>query len=60
MPKRVSLIGEVYGRLTVVRLHDRLQRGKMTVVRWFCRCQCGSERVIDTGSLRKGRAIRQN
>lgn len=54
MAKRVDLIGQVFGRLTVVRLHDRQRRGKMIVIRWLCRCECGAERFVDTGSLRKG------
>lgn len=49
----IDLTGRVFGRLTVIeRAHSR---GK--IIYWRCRCQCGAEREIYGGSLRRGRTL---
>lgn len=49
-PKRARLVGETFGRLTVVR-YDRSLRGATT---WLCRCVCGAEKVVRGSELRAG------
>lgn len=44
-----DLAGQVFGRLTAV---EPRKVGNRT--HWLCRCDCGAEKVIDAGSLRKG------
>jgi hypothetical protein len=44
----IDLTGEKYGRLTVV---SRVVTGKPGV-KWLCRCDCGKEKIVSTGSLR--------
>lgn len=45
-----DMVGQKYGRLTVVKLSGR----KAHTILWFCRCDCGNEKVVAGGSLRKG------
>ncbi len=42
-------IGEIYGRLTVVRISPR--RSASGNVYWWCRCTCGKEREVPSDSL---------
>ena len=42
-------IGEVYGRLTVIRPSER--RTKSGNVFWWCRCVCGLEREVPSDKL---------
>ena len=42
-------VGEVYGRLTVVRPSDR--RTKSGNAYWWCRCVCGREREVPSDKL---------
>jgi len=44
---RLDLTGQVFGRLTV------LERRPAST--WRCRCECGKETLVQTGSLRNGR-----
>lgn len=50
MPK-LELVGQVYGRLTVLRRHNT--EGKP---RWVCSCTCGNEKVVAQSELRTGDA----
>lgn len=50
--KRVDIEGEKYGRLTPLR-RVRDKRGVWGV--WLCRCDCGRECVVGTGTLRSGK-----
>jgi len=45
----LNLTGQVYGRLTVV------ERSTTKKFAWRCRCACGRETHVQTGSLRNGR-----
>ena len=50
--KRIELTGEVFGRLTVIGFsHSAKNRASL----WFCRCECGAERVVSFSNLRQGR-----
>jgi hypothetical protein len=42
-------LGEIYGRLTVVRISDR--RSAAGNAYWWCRCTCGNEREVPSDSL---------
>ncbi len=42
--------GAKYGRLTVLGLAGRDAAGRQ---RWLCRCDCGSQRVISSGDIRR-------
>jgi hypothetical protein len=47
----IDLTGMKFGRWTVLALHsERVRRGSV----WFCRCDCGSERLISGKNLRHG------
>ncbi|MNQ58232.1 hypothetical protein D3C85_724230 [compost metagenome] len=44
------MIGEVYGRFTVLELHSNIKYQK----KYLCRCSCGTEKVVSQGHLRSG------
>lgn len=46
----VDITGCKYGRLTVLRLAERLY-GRVT---WLCKCECGTEIAVISNSLRRG------
>ena len=50
-------IGEVYGKLTVVRASER--RTKAGNVYWWCRCSCGAEREVPSDKLSLNTARRK-
>lgn len=50
MGKAINLIGEVYGKLTVVDRAENKGRAPM----WNCECSCGNTKVVNGGSLRRG------
>lgn len=48
----LKLVGERFGRWVVLSLSDKKNpHGKRL---WHCRCDCGTEREVSTGSLRSG------
>lgn len=49
MVKHESLIGNKYGKLEVVKLHDR-KSGK---IRWQCLCDCGNTAYVMSNNLKK-------
>lgn len=51
MNAMIDLAGQVFGRLTVLRLFDK-QDGRP---RWLCRCQCNTEMVAKSSDLRRSR-----
>jgi hypothetical protein len=52
MPKNFSNIqGKKYGRLLVINRHGITADRKIT---WLCKCDCGNEKIISGGSLRRG------
>lgn len=50
MPKR-DLAGQKYGMLTVIRRAEQIRRGR---THWVCRCDCGSETIVEQGHLLDG------
>lgn len=53
-----DLTGKIFGRWTVLYKNGRVKepRGKYVPL-WHCRCQCGVERDIRTGSLTSGASL---
>lgn len=49
--KFIDRTGQVFGKLTVV---ERAGRDKLKKVLWRCKCGCGSETVVVSGSLVTG------
>ena len=52
-PHRVIFPGDVFGRLTVV---EEVKREGQHGRNYRCRCSCGGETIVPTGSLRRKRA----
>lgn len=49
-PPRPSLVGQVFGKLTVIELdHESNSRRK-----WICKCQCGNTKSIREYNLKSG------
>ena len=49
--KLVDRTGQVFGKLTVIK---QAGRDKLKKVLWRCRCKCGNETVVVSGSLATG------
>jgi len=49
--KLVNRAGQVFGKLTVI---EQAGRDKLKKVLWKCRCECGNETVVVSGSLLTG------
>lgn len=47
----VDLIGQRFGRLTVIGIDDRGTKGKTY---WMCKCDCGAVKSVRSDSLRSG------
>jgi hypothetical protein len=52
MPQLIDLTGCRYGRLIVLRLSERSQRGRIF---WECQCDCGNLRIVRSTDLRQAR-----
>lgn len=50
MGKKLDLIGQRFGRLTVIG-KDEIKNHRQY---WLCRCDCGNEKIVSTHSLTKG------
>jgi hypothetical protein len=51
MSRKLELIGQVFGRLTVIA---EVGRNKHSHCLWFCRCICGTEVSVSSGDLMRG------
>jgi len=52
-PRRITDVsGKRFGRWIVLALHPERSRGGAAM--WFCRCDCGTERVVSGNRLRNG------
>lgn len=49
--KKLNVIGDVYGELTVISEHSRNRNGH---IRYTCKCSCGQEKAILLTHLRQG------
>lgn len=50
MTKRLDLTGQKFGRLTAIRRAAVFNKSGA----WFCECECGGTRTVNTGNLRSG------
>lgn len=50
--KKENLLGQVFGRLTVIGKADPI--GKRKRAAWLCRCECGVEKVVKADALKAG------
>ena len=51
MGRLIDLTGQKFGRLTVIK---RGLNGKRGQTKWLCRCDCGTEKIIDGEHLKRG------
>ena len=55
MPKIRDLTNEIFGRLRVLEFAGRRRTaGGESKRTWLCVCECGNEKVVDTGALTTG------
>lgn len=58
MPKRINIAGKAFGRLTVIEFSRVKQTGSGSTQHfWRCRCECGVEKDVDGGCLRRGTTL---
>lgn len=51
LKKIVDLVGQSFGRLTVISISGRDKWGRVT---WLCKCDCGVEKIVRSNNLRTG------
>jgi len=49
--KRIDLVGQVFGKLTVV---DKFGKNKSGGILWSCKCECGNIKRFTTHRLKNG------
>lgn len=49
-----NLIGQKFGKLTVISMADRVKSGKNIKIRWRCICDCGEEITVRGDGLTTG------
>lgn len=58
MPRKINLLGQTYGKLTVISekkpRYASSHKTPRLIRRWECLCECGKITVVDQGSLRSG------
>ncbi|MBO6243354.1 MAG: hypothetical protein J6O41_02140 [Clostridia bacterium] len=52
----INLVGQRFGRLTVLNRAEKPENSKSTSAFWLCRCDCGTEKIISGNVLRQGKA----
>ncbi len=52
MPEFNDLTGQRFGRWAVI---ERAENGKARQTRWLCKCDCGTEKIVQAGHLRNGK-----
>ncbi|MCK4500680.1 hypothetical protein KAU11_09280 [Candidatus Babeliales bacterium] len=50
--KRIDLTGKKFGRLLVLEFKERTKHRKL---KWLCRCDCGTEKIIDGSHMKSGK-----
>ncbi len=53
MSKLIILTGKKFGKWEVIK---RMPNKPSGIAQWLCRCECGVEKIIDGGSLRRGQS----
>ena len=54
MPPKIDLVGERFGRLTVLKEYPERIGGHVC---WVCRCDCGMIKVVNGYCLRSGKVV---
>lgn len=54
MGKLIDLTGQKFGRLTVLSLVPREERPDQKHAYWYCQCDCGTIKKVESYHLRKG------
>lgn len=52
--RTIDLTGKTFGRWTVLGYSGQ---GKSRGTMWLCRCECGTEKTVDSASLRRGGSL---
>ena len=53
MSKRLDLVGQRFGRLTVISLNEEATKQKKNT-QWNCKCDCGNEVIVRGSNLSGG------
>ena len=48
----IDLKGQKIGMWTVLEFHGRVYSASQRVSKWFCKCDCGTERIVNSSTLR--------
>lgn len=53
--EKANLVGETFGRLTVIKKTKKVKQGQH--VKWLCQCICGNETTVVTDALKSGHIV---
>lgn len=53
---KIDLIGQTFGRLTVIAQLPSKNYGRWTVSMWLCQCECGNKTSVTGNRLKAGRS----
>ena len=56
MGKIIDLIGQKFGRWTVVERASKPEGSHSTSAFWLCRCECGNQKIVSGNVLRQGKS----
>lgn len=54
MPKKIDLTNQKFGEWTVIREASKEEKQNRPGAYWLCKCNCGTERIVNGQTLRKG------
>lgn len=54
MGRLIDLTGQKFGRLTALSLVPKEERPNQKYAYWLCKCDCGTEKMVESYHLRKG------
>jgi hypothetical protein len=57
MPKKIDLTNKVFGFWTVIREATKEEKGQRPGAYWICQCTCGTKKVVNGQTLRKGESL---
>ena len=56
MPRKINLLGQKFGKWTVIAEAPSLKTSYKTLAMWVCQCECGTIKTVRADDLRNGKS----